>query len=230
MVVFTVIDTETNGIDEKSDILSIGWCTVSIDRNKEFSITNMNERLIKNNEIHNSEFAFAINHITDEDRELKGFSINEVLDELNDVCLNSGKLIYAYNASFDIKMIKKYREGFFENFIIHDAMSNKYEKLTNVIQRISWEYFHSPHYSLPITFHSASYDSYAAGIAILHNIYNIDCRELFEYNENNFFKCCFKGHNDEDIRKYASENKGCFKKFPLNSFYFKYLKEYLDLN
>ena len=93
-----IVDTETNGLGFKTDVLQIAWIVI----NDKHEILTRGNMLIKNRK--NRPAAFLINKISDEDLEKKGVLFYDVISQFIDD-LNMCDTVIGHNVQFDIKAI-----------------------------------------------------------------------------------------------------------------------------
>ena len=181
MVDIVVFDTETTGLKFEYDhLLSVGWIKIRIsDFDSSFEVLDHTELFVKNDNIHNSEIALSINHITDEYRHKNGVDIREIFTAFNNVIQNS--YVFAYNIRFDYLFMCKYDKTVFNGaYNIGDIMSHEGEPVINCIQRIVYEYRGQFDRFTFVNEHlHTSYDDVAAELIILlHDMLDINVEQL----------------------------------------------------
>ena len=181
MVDIVVFDTETTGLSFEHDhLLSIGWIKIRIsDFDTSFEVLEHCEHFVRDDNVHNTEIALSINHITDEFRHDHGEPIETVIGEFKRTIQDS--YAFAYNVKFDYIFIAKYDENAFDDaYAVGDIMNHDGEPVINCLQRIVYSYGERFDKFVFIKDHlHTAYDDVAAELVILlYDLLDIDVEQL----------------------------------------------------
>lgn len=181
MVDIVVFDTETTGLSFEYDhLLSIGWIKIRMsDFDTSFEVLDHCEHFVLNDDIHNSEIALGINHISDEFRHKHGEPIESIIALFKQAI--DGTYAFAYNVKFDYMFVCKYDESAFNNvYALGELMTHDGEPVINCLQRIAYSYGERfDKFVFVKEYLHTAYDDVAAELVILlHDMLDIDVEQL----------------------------------------------------